>query len=63
MTKSRRMKWVGHVVHMGGWEKHIKFWWKTEREEITWGINFFSSFVVNFTMLSVSQIIWWWLVG
>jgi hypothetical protein len=32
MIKSRIMKWVGHVVRMGGGDVHTGFWWETLRE-------------------------------
>jgi hypothetical protein len=27
MIKSRRMRWPGHVAHMGKGELHTGFWW------------------------------------
>jgi len=27
VIKSRRMRWVGHVVHMGERSGHTRFWW------------------------------------
>jgi len=27
LLKQRRMRWVGHVVCMGGGGKHTEFWW------------------------------------
>jgi hypothetical protein len=27
VTKSRRVRWVGHVAPMGRAEVHTKFWW------------------------------------
>jgi hypothetical protein len=26
VIKSRKMKWAGHVAHMGNWEMHTVFW-------------------------------------
>jgi hypothetical protein len=28
MTKSRRMRWTGHVARMGRRGMHIEYWWK-----------------------------------
>jgi hypothetical protein len=34
---SRRMRWAGHVVHMGRMRNvYSVFGWKTQREETTW---------------------------
>jgi hypothetical protein len=30
--KSRRMRWTGHVVHMGGERKVYKVWWESPKE-------------------------------
>jgi hypothetical protein len=32
MTKSRRMRWAGHVAGMGGGGMHIGFWWESQKE-------------------------------
>jgi hypothetical protein len=32
MIISRRMKWVGHVAHMGTGELYVWFWWINLRE-------------------------------
>jgi len=32
VIKSRRMRWVGHVAHMGGGEVSTGFWWGNLRE-------------------------------
>jgi hypothetical protein len=32
MIKSRRMRWGGHVVRMGGREMHIGYWWESQKE-------------------------------
>jgi hypothetical protein len=32
MIKSRRMRWAGHVARMGRREKHIGYWWKSQKE-------------------------------
>jgi hypothetical protein len=32
MTKSRRMKWAGHLVCMGRREMHVGYWWKSQEE-------------------------------
>jgi hypothetical protein len=32
MTKSRRMKWVGHGVRMGRRGRHIGYWWESQKE-------------------------------
>jgi hypothetical protein len=32
VTKSRRMKWVGHVGNVGRGEVHTGFWWGNPRE-------------------------------
>jgi hypothetical protein len=31
MIKSRRMRWVGHIAHMGR-GIHIRFWWENQKE-------------------------------
>jgi hypothetical protein len=28
ITKSTRMRWAGHVAHMGRRLMHIRFWWE-----------------------------------
>jgi hypothetical protein len=28
---SRRMKWAGHVVHMGEWRKCTRLWWESQK--------------------------------
>jgi hypothetical protein len=32
MIKSRRMGWAGHVACIGRREKHIGFWWGSQKE-------------------------------
>jgi hypothetical protein len=32
VIKSRRLRWAGHVVHMGREEVHTGFWWGNLRE-------------------------------
>jgi hypothetical protein len=32
MTKSRRMRWAGHVAHMGRRGMHIGLWWESQKE-------------------------------
>jgi hypothetical protein len=32
MMKSRRMRWVGRVAHMGRRGMHIGFWWEIQKE-------------------------------
>jgi hypothetical protein len=32
MIKSRRMKWAGHVAHMGRRGTHVGFWWERQKE-------------------------------
>jgi hypothetical protein len=32
MIKSRRMKWTGHVAHMGRRGMYIGFWWEIQKE-------------------------------
>jgi hypothetical protein len=32
VIKSRRMRWAGHVAHMGKGEVHTSFWWGNVRE-------------------------------
>jgi hypothetical protein len=31
--KFRRMRWVGHVAHMGEGRKFIGFWWESPKEK------------------------------
>jgi hypothetical protein len=31
MIKSRRIRWAGHVVHMGRRRMHIGFWWESQK--------------------------------
>jgi hypothetical protein len=31
ITKSRRMRWVGHVARMGRTGMHIGFWWESQK--------------------------------
>jgi hypothetical protein len=33
MIKPRRMRWVGHVAHMGRRGVHIGVWWGSQKEE------------------------------
>jgi hypothetical protein len=33
VTKSRRMRWVGHVASMGRGEIHMGFWWGSMKEK------------------------------
>jgi hypothetical protein len=33
MIKSRRMRWVGHVVRIGRRGMHIRFWWESQKEK------------------------------
>jgi hypothetical protein len=35
VIKSRRMRWVGHVAHIGEMRCIPNFYWKTRREETT----------------------------
>jgi hypothetical protein len=30
--KSRRMRWAGHVAHMGEERKCTRFWWESQKE-------------------------------
>jgi hypothetical protein len=32
MTKSRRMRWTGHVAQMRGRGMHIAYWWESGKE-------------------------------
>jgi hypothetical protein len=32
MTKSRKMRWAGHVGRMGRRGMHIGFWWESRKE-------------------------------
>ena len=32
VIKSRKMRWAGHVAHMGGGEAYTGFWWGNLRE-------------------------------
>jgi hypothetical protein len=32
VIKSRKMKWLGHVVRMGRGEDCTEFWWRNQRE-------------------------------
>jgi hypothetical protein len=32
MTKSRRMRWSGHVARMGRRGMHIGYWWESQNE-------------------------------
>jgi hypothetical protein len=32
MIKSRKMRWAGHVAHMGSREIHIGVWWESRKE-------------------------------
>jgi hypothetical protein len=32
MSKSRRMRWTGHVARMGRIGRHVGFWWKSQKE-------------------------------
>jgi hypothetical protein len=33
--KSRRMKWVGYLAHMGEGRKLYRFWWNSPKEKTT----------------------------
>jgi hypothetical protein len=33
IMKSRRLRWAGHVAHMGEGEVRTRFWWRNLREE------------------------------
>jgi hypothetical protein len=33
ITKSRRMRWKGHVAHMGRRGMHINYWWESQRDQ------------------------------
>jgi len=37
VIKSRRMRWAGHVAHMGEERGCIGSWWETRREGDHWG--------------------------
>jgi hypothetical protein len=32
MINSGKMRWTGHVAHMGRREMHIGFWWERQKE-------------------------------
>jgi hypothetical protein len=32
ITKSRRMRWTGHVARMGRRGTYIEYWWESQRE-------------------------------
>jgi hypothetical protein len=32
MSKSRRMRWIGHVARMGERGMHIGYWWESQKE-------------------------------
>jgi hypothetical protein len=32
MIKSRRMRWAGHVARMERRQKHIGYWWESQKE-------------------------------
>jgi hypothetical protein len=34
ITKSRRMRWAGHVVRKGRRGTHIGYWWESQRERV-----------------------------
>jgi hypothetical protein len=36
VIKSRRMRWAGHVAHMGERIDAYRVWWGNLRERITW---------------------------
>jgi hypothetical protein len=33
MTKSRSVRWVGHVAHAGRKGMHIAFWWESQKKK------------------------------
>jgi hypothetical protein len=35
MIKPRRMRWVGHIAHMGIKGMHIGVWWGRQKEDTT----------------------------
>jgi hypothetical protein len=32
IIKSRKMRWTGHVEHIGRRGMHVEFWWKNQKE-------------------------------
>jgi hypothetical protein len=36
MSKSRRMRWAGHVARMGRRGMHIRYWWEIQKERDPW---------------------------